>query len=76
MKKVKQSRKGAKTCSYWMASWREGCKTRRRGERHEDGCRGGPPEGQEDEGKGAGDKVLVYILKHLLRILYKHQFKR
>jgi hypothetical protein len=28
MKKVKQSRKGSKTYSYWMASWREGGKTR------------------------------------------------
>jgi hypothetical protein len=27
MKKVKQSRKGSKTYSYWMASWREGGKT-------------------------------------------------
>ena len=29
MKKVKQSRKGSKTYSNWMASWREGNKTRR-----------------------------------------------
>ena len=28
MEKVKQSRKGSKTYSYWMASWREGNKTR------------------------------------------------
>jgi hypothetical protein len=28
MKKVKQSRKGSRTYSYWMASWREGGKTR------------------------------------------------
>jgi hypothetical protein len=28
MKKVKQSRKGSKTYIYWMASWREGVKTR------------------------------------------------
>jgi len=28
MKKVKQSRKGSKTYSYWMASWRENGKTR------------------------------------------------
>ncbi len=28
MKKVKQSRKGSKTYSYWKASWREGGKTR------------------------------------------------
>jgi hypothetical protein len=28
MKKVKQSRKGSKTYNYWMASWREGGKTR------------------------------------------------
>ena len=28
MEKVKQSRKGSKTYSYWMASWREGGKTR------------------------------------------------
>jgi hypothetical protein len=28
MKKVKQSRKGSKIYSYWMASWREGGKTR------------------------------------------------
>ena len=28
MRKVKQSRKGSKTYTYWMASWREGCKTR------------------------------------------------
>jgi len=28
MKKVKQSRKGSKTYSNWMASWREGNKTR------------------------------------------------
>jgi hypothetical protein len=28
MKKVKQSRKGCKTYTYWMASWREGAKTR------------------------------------------------
>ena len=27
-RKVKQSRKGCKTYSYWMASWREGGKTR------------------------------------------------
>ena len=27
MKKVKQSRKGSKTYTYWMASWREGGKT-------------------------------------------------
>ena len=27
MKKVKQSRRGSKTYSYWMASWREGGKT-------------------------------------------------
>ena len=28
MKKVKWTRKGSKTYSYWMASWREGGKTR------------------------------------------------
>ena len=28
MEKVKQSRKGSKTYTYWMASWREGGKTR------------------------------------------------
>jgi hypothetical protein len=28
MKKVKQSRKSSKTYTYWMASWREGGKTR------------------------------------------------
>jgi len=28
MKKVKQSRKGSKTYTCWMASWREGGKTR------------------------------------------------
>ncbi|MFA6371179.1 MAG: hypothetical protein WCW68_00995 [Methanothrix sp.] len=28
MKKVKRSRNGSKTYSYWMASWREGGKTR------------------------------------------------
>ena len=28
MKMVKQSRKGSKTYTYWMASWREGGKTR------------------------------------------------
>jgi hypothetical protein len=28
MAKVKQSRKGSKTYTYWMASWREGGKTR------------------------------------------------
>ncbi|TFH51812.1 MAG: DUF4102 domain-containing protein [Methanothrix sp.] len=28
MKKVKQSRKGSKTYTYWMASWREGGRTR------------------------------------------------
>jgi hypothetical protein len=28
MEKVKQSRKGSKTYSYWMASWREGGRTR------------------------------------------------
>ena len=27
MEKVKQSRKGSKTYTYWMASWREGGKT-------------------------------------------------
>jgi hypothetical protein len=28
MEKVKQTRKGSKIYSYWMASWREGSKTR------------------------------------------------
>ena len=28
MKKVKESRKGSKTYTYWMATWREGGKTR------------------------------------------------
>jgi hypothetical protein len=28
MEKVKQSRKGSKTYTYWMASWREDGKTR------------------------------------------------
>lgn len=28
MEKVKQSRKGSKTYTYWMASWREGGRTR------------------------------------------------
>ena len=28
MEKVKQSRKGSRTYSYWMASWREGGRTR------------------------------------------------
>jgi hypothetical protein len=28
MEKVKQTRKGSKTYTYWMASWREGGKTR------------------------------------------------
>jgi hypothetical protein len=28
MKEVKQTRKGSKTYSYWMASWREGGRTR------------------------------------------------
>jgi len=28
MEKIKQSRKGSKTYTYWMASWREGGKTR------------------------------------------------
>ena len=40
MEKVKQSRKGSKTYTYWMASWREGGKTCNvlPGERQEDGC--------------------------------------
>jgi len=38
MEKVKQSRKGSKTYSYWMASWREGNKARNvYRERQEDG---------------------------------------
>ena len=52
IEKVKQSRKGSKTYTYWMASWREGGKTRRRRECQEDRCRGGQAEGQEDEGGG------------------------
>ena len=28
MEKVKESKKGSKTYTYWMASWREGDKTR------------------------------------------------
>jgi hypothetical protein len=28
MKKVKQTSKGSRTYSYWMASWREGGRTR------------------------------------------------
>ena len=28
MEKVKQSRKGSKTYTYWMACWREGDRTR------------------------------------------------
>jgi hypothetical protein len=55
MKKVKQSRKGCKTYTYWMASWREGNKTRRPRERQEDGCRSGQEEGQKDE--GGGDRI-------------------
>jgi len=29
------------------------------GERQEDGCRGSPPEGQKDEGGGAGDESVA-----------------
>ena len=32
------------------------------GERQEDGCRGSPPEGQGDEGGGAGDAGVAYEL--------------
>ncbi len=45
MEKVKQSRKGSKTYTHWMASWRDGGKTRRPRERQKDGCRTSPPEG-------------------------------
>ena len=57
MEKVKQSRKGSKTYTYWMASWREDGKTRNvhlGSARKMDGA-GSPPEGQGDEGGGAGD---------------------
>jgi hypothetical protein len=56
MKKVKQIRKGSKTYSYWMASWREDGKTRNvlPGELQEDECRRSSQEGQGDEGGGAG----------------------
>jgi hypothetical protein len=55
MEKVKRVRKGSKTYTYWMACWRNGDRTQRPRERREDGCRGSPPEGQGDEGGGAGD---------------------
>ena len=63
MEKVKQSRKGSKTYTYWMASWREGGKTRNvhLGSSQEDGCRGSPPEGQGDEGGGAGNNTGLVI---------------
>jgi hypothetical protein len=40
MEKVKQSRKGCKTYTYWMASWREGLQDAQcaPGELQEDGC--------------------------------------
>jgi len=49
---VKESKKGPKTYTYWMASWREADKTRWPGEHQEDGCRGGQAESQADEGGG------------------------
>ncbi|MBN1236666.1 MAG: hypothetical protein JW999_11580 [Methanotrichaceae archaeon] len=43
MEKVKQSRKGSRTYTYWMASWARGRRDAQcaSGERQEDGCRGG-----------------------------------
>jgi predicted acyl esterase len=57
MEKVKQSRKGSKTYTYWMASWREDGKTHNvlPGGQQKDGWRGCQPGGQGEEGGGAGD---------------------
>jgi hypothetical protein len=53
MEKPNQTRKGSKTYSYWMASWREGDRTRNVhlvSYMKMDGCRKSPPGGQGDEG--------------------------
>ena len=63
MEKVKQSRKGSKTYTYWMASWREDGKTHNvhLGEQQKDGWRGRQAEGQGDEGRGAGHNTGLVI---------------
>jgi hypothetical protein len=57
MEKVKQSGKGSKTYNYWTGFLARGRQDAQcsPGEHQEDGCQGSPPEGQEDEGEGAGD---------------------
>jgi len=54
MEKVKQSRKGCKTYSYWMGILARGRQDAQcaPGERQEDGWRSGQPEGQGEEGGG------------------------
>ena len=54
MEKVKQSRKSSMTYSYWMASWREGGKTRNVRQKIESSCR--------------CSLQLEYLNKHLLLI--------
>jgi len=68
MKTVKQSRKGSKTYTYWMASWREGGKTRNvlPVEQQEDGWRGGQAEGLGEEGGGAGDTGVAAETRKIL----------
>ena len=65
----KQSRKGSKTYAYWMASWREGDRRDAAGSSQKDGCSASPPEGQEDEGRGAGDKGLLIEALNSRRLL-------
>jgi hypothetical protein len=58
---VKESKKGSRTYICWMASWREGDKTRNiyLASTQEDGCRGCQEEDHGDEGGGARDARLA-----------------
>ena len=52
-RRSKQSRKGSRTYTYWMASWREDGKT--------DGCRRSLADSQEDQGRG--DSMLIELTR-------------
>ena len=57
MEKVKESKKGSKTYTYWMASWREGGKTRNvhLGSTRKMDAEAARQKARADEGGGAGD---------------------
>ena len=65
LEKVKSTKKGSRSYHYWMATWREGGKTRNvhLGSYAKMDAEGSPAEGQKGEDQGPGDQTLILSAK-------------